>query len=394
MIPVLTAVPSQPDLAVYYVAGAALNAGESPYDPTALDRVAAAAGVPFDASGYTFASPFLYPPFFAVLARPLALLPYPIVQIGWLLMNVVLIVTATLGLAWRVGLRSVAVAAGLVALIAPPTLETLLYGQINALLYALLGGALLAPRVGGALIAIASAIKLFPAITLLAFVRARQRGQLAAAALTGFVAGAAGLWLAGVSRTVEYVVVVAPAVSGTALQPENQSIQAVLLRLLTPSQHRYSAYTADDPQLVAFPAFVELPWLAAPLAWLLIVLILTVTAVTLWQRPSNLGFGVALLLSTALLVTPVVWDHYLVLLVVPALVLLGMAHRRCPRWPDLLGSREARSLALAALFLGVHRFWKPLTLLVTPTPLLLVFGLLASATIWLALVQARPGAER
>lgn len=393
LIPHLLVIPAQPDLAVYYVAGAALNAGESPYDPVALDRVAARSGVPFDASGYTFPSPYLYPPIFAVLARPVALLPYPLVQVCWLLLNVGLVVAATLGLAWALGLRRIALVAAFLTLIAPPTLDTLLYGQVNALLVALVALAVAIPRVAGGALGLASTVKLFPALAVLALVRVRRPDQVLAAALVGLAAGVAGLALAGPAPTIDYLTVVLPAVS-TALQPENQSVHAVVGRLLAPTAQRYSAFTADTPQLVVFPAVIDLPALASPVGWGLAVVILAVTLVVLWRRPPSVPEGVALLVGAALLVTPVVWDHYLVLLVVPALVLLGRAWRRSSRWQARLATPEALAVALAALFLGIHRFWKPLTLLVAPSPLALSVGLLATTTVWLALLTSGPAEER
>lgn len=393
LVPHLLAVPLQPDLAVYYVAGAALNAGESPYDPAALERVAARAGVPFDASGYSFPYPYLYPPIFAVLARPAALLPYPLVQLGWLLLNLGLVLAATLGLAWALGLRPTAPIAAFLSLITPPTLDTLLYGQVNVLLVLLVAMAVGMPRVAGGALGLASTIKLFPALALLALVRARRTGQVLAAALVGLAAGVAGLALAGPARTIDYLTVVLPAVA-TALQPENQSVHAVVGRLVAPTTHRYSAFTADNPQLVVFPAVVNLPALAAPVGWGLALVILAVTVVVLWRRPPSVPEGVALLVCAALLATPVVWDHYLVLLVVPALVLVARAWRRSSRWQAVLAMPEALAVALVALFLGIHRFWKPLTLLVTPSPLFLAFGALATVTVWLALLTSGPDEER
>ncbi|MCS6802252.1 MAG: glycosyltransferase family 87 protein [Chloroflexota bacterium] len=350
--------------------------------------------MPFDASGYTFATPYLYPPIFAGLARPAALLPYPLARAGWLLLNVVLVAAATLGLARSLGLQRSALAAAFLALIAPPTLETLLYGQVNALLYALLATAVALPRAAGVAIGAASAIKLFPAVMLLALARARQTRQLLAAALTGLLAGVAGLALAGPARTAEYLTVVLPSASAAARPPANQSIQAVVGRLLIPSQHRYSAFTADDPQLVAFPALLDLPALAAPVGWGLAAAVLATTVVMLWRRSPDAPFGAALLVSAALLVTPLVWDHYLVLLFLPVLFLLAAARQRARHWQALLAGREALALALAALFLGVHRFWKPLTLLVAPSPLLLSFGMLAAATLWLAVLTSAPSKEQ
>ena len=285
VLPVVASVPPQPDLAGYDLAGAAINAGGSPYDPTALDRAARASGLPFDAAGYTFAYPYLYPPFFAGLARALAVLPYALVQGGWLLANVALTAAVAFALAWRCGLRSAAPAATLLALVAPPTLETLLSGQFNALLFALLRAALCLSSVAGVMIGLAAAIKLFPAMALLAFLRAGRGGQVAVAALTGLLAVALGIALAGWGPTVDFARVVLPALSSTVLQPENQSVHAGVGRLFTSAVHRFLAFTPADPQPVAFPAVVDLPVLAGPVTWTLVVVVVVASIVALWRRP-------------------------------------------------------------------------------------------------------------
>jgi hypothetical protein len=228
-------------------------------------------------------------------------------------------------------------------------------------------------------------------MVLLSHLRAGQRRQIAAFTLSGLLAGAVGIALAGWGATVDFVRVVLSAASGTVWQPENQSLLAAVGRTLTTTEHRYSAFTAADPQPVTIQALVEVPGLAAPVGWALVCANLATTIVALWRRPVNVPASLALLLCAALVVTPVVWDHYHVLLVLPALVLLGMARRRCRNGRALLASPEA--VALAALFLGVHRFWKPLTLLIAPSPLFLLFGLLAAVTLWFALLLRWSGRE-
>ena len=78
------------------------------------------------------------------------------------------------------------------------------------------------------------------------------------------------------------------------------------------------------------------------------------------------------------------------LLVLPATELLERARRPVQNGRSLMASSEA----LAALFLGVHRFGKPLTLFLAPSPLLLLFGLLAATVIWVALLANPAGEQR
>ncbi len=71
------------DFPVFYYAGAALNQGRDVYQPGVLDRLLAQAGQAESPL------PFLYPPFFAALFRPLALLPYALAFVVWILIAAV-----------------------------------------------------------------------------------------------------------------------------------------------------------------------------------------------------------------------------------------------------------------------------------------------------------------
>lgn len=194
----LIPIPAQLDFATYYLAAQALSAGQSPYVPASLDVLAnRQGGIPHVA--------YLYPPAFAVLLVPLALLPFPAANALWFGLNLacylagvaLLLRLLALPIAWRRALLGL-------SLLVPALHHTLELGQVTSLLLALAAGALVilqrnrrgAEIVGGALIGAAAAIKLFPllwALPLLVrrswFALAGLATALLTSALIGLIAG-------------------------------------------------------------------------------------------------------------------------------------------------------------------------------------------------------------
>ena len=143
--------PIMVDLEVYRHAGSVLLAGGDFYDlPGPLQ--------------------FLYPPFAAVLAVPLALLPTTVVQLGWTAAGAL----ALVAILHRFGLQSwlLSVASAVAVYVVEPIVQTLAFGQLGIFLVALIVLDLVpGPRVfsrrllpEGVLTAIATAIKLTHAI--------------------------------------------------------------------------------------------------------------------------------------------------------------------------------------------------------------------------------------
>lgn len=204
------------------------------------------------------ALPFIYPPFAALLMVPLAVVPW---TVSWVLL--LALSTLALGVTlyvfalrlWPSGGRAGAVSVasillplamavqpgkdvdldhplgGLPPLALEPILQTIEFGQINLLLMALVAADLLVvhprwPR--GALVGIAAAIKLTPAVFVLYFLLRRDYRSAAVAALTGVAATLIGFAVApGSSWTFWHDP--AGGVSGSPFFT-NQTFQAVLVR--------------------------------------------------------------------------------------------------------------------------------------------------------------------
>ena len=247
---------------------------------------------------------FLYPPFAALLAVPLALVPVTAVQIGWTVAGILMIVAIMhrFGLSgWQLSLASAAA-----VYVVEPVSQTLAFGQLGIVLVALvvldltpgpraLPGRRLLPE--GVLTAVAAAIKLTPAIFVVyLFVVGKRR-----AAVVAIVAGAV-LTLASAlvlpQASLDFWTRLAGGDTGlgrTLIYYTNQSVFADVVR-----------------------AFRLAPY-AAPIGLLLSALVaaLGVWAAALWHRLGEVRMAVTLCGVAGLLASPVSWLHHFVW-VVPA----------------------------------------------------------------------------
>lgn len=156
----------------YWAAGRILDRGGSPYDPHLMSHVLASAGV-----HSVVGSAYSYPLLLAELARPLAMLaPGPAAalftagSLAALWLGVALLLTP-LRRATFAQLLGLATSAALFA----PVVGTLYFGQVNLYLLPLLALALRGVRAEAG-IAAATAVKLYPGATAVAFVARGRRG--------------------------------------------------------------------------------------------------------------------------------------------------------------------------------------------------------------------------
>jgi alpha-1,2-mannosyltransferase len=281
--------------------------------------------------------PFTYPPFAALCFVPLAMAGYG--AANWLL------TTATIGAVaaslWRFAAATPGAAGARMrrllpwavpaALLLEPVRSTLGYGQVNALLMALVSVDCLtrAPRwPRGTLVGIAAAVKLTPGVFVLFFVlrrdlRSAARAGLAFAACTG-----AGFALAP-RDSLRYWTAVAyqPARAGAIGYAANQSLLGALARLGLGHGVR---------------------------SWLWLALCLLVAALAVAGMRAALKAGQlthALLLNAAagLLISPISWSHHWVW-AAPAL-LTGLSTTKPNRW------RPPSFAVLALLTFAIALHW-------------------------------------
>jgi alpha-1,2-mannosyltransferase len=318
--------PVMVDLDVYRRAGATLLAGGDIYQlPGQL--------------------PFLYPPFAALLAAPLALLPRALVEIGWTVAGVL----ALLAVMRRIGLRGWLLSLVTTASIflVPSVSQTLAFGQVGIFLVALVvvdlvPGRRAAERIGfgrrmvpeGVWTGLAAAIKLTPAIFVIYLLAVRRWRAAWVCTLTGLlVTGATWLILPGQSS--HYWGRLAQGDTGLGhsfIYYTNQSVMADITRILG---------------LTTTATVVGLASSA-------VVAALGVAVAARWHRLGDVRLAVVLCGLAGLLASPVSWLHHFVWMVPLAFCLLD------PNPPIAtvsgLQARTVAQLPLAVRLLGLVLF--------------------------------------
>jgi len=304
--------PIMVDLEVYRRAGSVLIAGGNFYDlPGPLQ--------------------FLYPPFAAVLAVPLALLPTTVVQLGWTAAGAL----ALVAILHRFGLQGwlLSVASAVAIYVVEPIVQTLAFGQLGIFLVALVVLDLVpGPRVfrrrllpEGVLTAVATTIKLTPAIFVVYLLVVRKYRAFWVAVITGI---AVTLISAAIVPVASYDFWTRLAHGDTGLGHSiiyytNQSVMADIVRIFG---------------LGRAPAIAGLVLSA-------VVAVAGVWAAMLWHRLGDVRLGVNLCGVAGLLASPVSWLHHFVWVVPLAMSLLErrrIGPRSLPTW----------FLALGWLFVG------------------------------------------
>jgi peptidoglycan/LPS O-acetylase OafA/YrhL len=253
--------------------------------------------------------PFTYPPLSAIVLAPLNWVPFAVASVGISVLTAVsvlaVLVLASRRLGWARGQWLAAGALFPVALWFEPVRETLGFGQINAVLMALVAIDCLLVRRGwprGILVGFAAALKLTPAVFVLWFLLRRDwLGAVRAAVSFCVVTGVAFLidprdslryW----TSTVFQAYRIGPAIAG-----DNQSITGMLARFGLTGTGR------------------ELLWLALAA----VVLALTVPAMRRALAAGQPVLALSVNAVAVLLCSPVSWSHHWVW-AVPLVLSLGV----------------------------------------------------------------------
>ena len=265
--------------------------------------------------------PFLYPPFAALLAVPLALLPATLVQMAWTAASSL----AMLAVLFRFGLTGwgLSLVTSAVVFLVVPVSQTLAFGQLGIFLVALvlldlapgprlLGARRLLPE--GTLTGLATAIKLTPAIFLLYLLLVRRRRAAATLAAT-FVA--VSLVSAAVlpSESLTFWTRLAHGSTGLGSSIVYYVNQSVL---------------ADSIRILGLGSLATLVGLALSA----VVALVGVWAAAVWHGLAEVRLAVSLCGVAGLLASPVSWLHHFVWIVPLGLCLLeGRGLSPIPRPP-------------------------------------------------------------
>jgi hypothetical protein len=328
--------PRSTDFATYYLAGAQARDGLSPYDTAAIAERGYAMGFEYEQF------PFLYPPAFALAMQPLSRVSYPRARQIWMLVATWALFAA---LACTVQLlrhqanllrveestRTWIVLAAFfpAALNSTSVHNDIRAGSVGILLYLALllvaAGLVVRSRwLTGTALALASLLKLTPALLILyaAWRRNRAGAGIASALLLCTVVAAWVHW--GWEIMPEYARALLDAVSREYPRPMNQSLDAALSRLLLPSAQ------------VAAP--FDLPRVKQVLALLLTGVIVAATLYSLRpsrRHPGLLPVELGYVVLALLLIMKITWLHTLtsMLFVWPFLMLpILRAAERGARW--------------------------------------------------------------
>ncbi|WP_297003924.1 glycosyltransferase 87 family protein [uncultured Corynebacterium sp.] len=256
--------------------------------------------------------PFTYPPLSALAFAPLAVLPlstgevlFTLVSMVMLVLTVVIVLAASAREAdrriprrtlWLLGVGLAALATWMW-----PVASTLDYGQINILLMLLVVADLLLPRTPwprGALVGLAAALKLTPAVFGLYFLLRRQWREAATSLVSGLGFSAlAWVFLPGDSHRYWTETVSDPTRIGGLMYSANQSWRGMVAR-----------FTGD-------PAQTRI--------WVVLAVLTFVAVVAVMIRQLAVGAVTAAVCTNsllALLASPVSWAHHWVWVVPMALV--------------------------------------------------------------------------
>ena len=320
-----------PVLVALYVGATTFGGTLIPWRPIMVDlEVYRRAGSVLLAGGDFYELPghlqFLYPPFAAVLSVPLALLPSTVVELGWTAAGAL----ALVAILHRFGLQGwlLSVASAVAVYVVEPVLHTLAFGQLGIFLVALVVLDLVpGPRVfprrllpQGVLTAIATAIKLTPAIFVVYLLMVRKYRAFWVAVITGI---AVTLVSAVILPAASYEFWTRLAQGDTGLGHSiiyytNQSVMADIVRIFG---------------LGSAPAVVGLMSSA-------LVAVAGVWAAMLWHRLGDVRLAVNLCGVAGLLASPVSWLHHFVWIVPLAMSLVErrpIGPRSLPTWFLVLG---------------------------------------------------------
>jgi hypothetical protein len=300
------------DFGNYHLASRALLAGDSPFSIHNFD----------------------YPPLLSLILLPLAPLKYLDARVIWFWFGHICLLIAAL-LIWRKlgGDRLAALVVAAVWTLAGTVAESLVLGQVNPLLLLLIVLAMvLPPRIGAAAVAVAAALKLWPATLFLADLLQRRWRPLLVG--TSLAAALVVMPLAGFKLLLPGPHL--PQSSGYWMGTPavlSFSLPSSVLRLASfPAGEQalpHSWTHGNDPrQLELTPVDAALSLITAAAALALgLAMIRHASRHTELDRVSLLGAVVAITLAAS----PICWYHYQ-MLQFPAIAALGTAYLRRRQW--------------------------------------------------------------
>lgn len=307
------------DFAHLYLGARAIQQNVNPYDGAQMRQLAAQSGIPR-------MNPYVYPPLMAIALCPLASVGYEEAKQTWFFANQVFLflsLVLLLGL-WRPKLPILS--AGFLVVVFAffyPLTRTLTAGQLNALLLLLFAASAFLEKSGwslpaGAIMGLASVIKVYPALFLVYYVGRGNWKAVCSMLIVIVLLLGLSVAVAGLKTNLDYFPVLTQMSYGSStwtqygedyqVEPSNQSPSALYYRLLTTNRGTHG--------------FFHSPLLAKILSWATGLGLFGVLLVYLVLSDNvSVEKGFSLTLLTALLVPSLLWDHYLLLVLIPVFLI-------------------------------------------------------------------------
>ena len=216
-----------------------------------------------------------------------------------------------------------------IALQCSPLQQQVIYGQLNGVLLLLFTGVWWADRTkrpawAGVGIGVAAAIKLFPAFLLLHFALQRQWRTVVSGVLSLLAVTAATALLFGVDCFQTFLHKILPYTAAFRSRRTNSSLIGWSTKLFNPATLQEQV----EP-------WIRSPWLEIVVSALLCGAVLVLWMPTAWRashrESQDRAFGLSL--TAMLLVSPITWDHYFLLLLLPiVLTWKGLSESMAERW--------------------------------------------------------------
>jgi hypothetical protein len=288
-----------------------------------------------------------HPPASVLLALPFALLDYQTAYLSWNLLSVGCLLASLWMVARHAALRrSEALFLGTLLVVSNAFLHQTVQGQWNLVLMLLIVSAWVSERSGreglsGSLLGLAAAIKIFPGFLALYYLARKEWRGLFAVVTSFLVANLLAAWAFGVGAFSDYVRDVLPELARFRDAWPNASLLGFWSRLFD------GQYGRVVP-VVRSGLLTQSLTLACGAA----VVGITARRVARARGRTQKDLGWAFCCVTMLLVSPITWDHYFLLLVLPFVLAWKSAGRS---W----GARVACSLlAFGLLTLNPRWIWQ------------------------------------
>jgi Glycosyltransferase family 87 len=274
----------------------------------------------------------LHPPTSVLLAIPLSGLCYRDAFFAWNLLSLLPLAVSLYLTARALGIPLTpwsALPIYTLLLVCNPLHQQLLQGQLNLVLLLLIVGVWWADRtdrpvLAGLLLGAATTIKLYPAFLFLYFVLQRRSRSIAAGAASIIALTLLTVAILGIDSYRDYLVNVIPTLGPWRSSWPNVSLPGFWTKLFDP-----------DGNVGMTVPLVRSRAMAVAGTWISCALVAAATGVVVRRARSRLerDWAFATCITAMLLVTPIVWDHYFLLLLLPvALLWTGLPRTGPARW--------------------------------------------------------------